>query len=56
MFFIFKKGKRNTKNAKDKLVETQNELDNLRKRSLEREQKVRRELQDEINKNSLRKD
>ncbi|RYM32138.1 hypothetical protein ERX46_15770 [Brumimicrobium glaciale] len=56
MFVIFKKGHRNTKNAKEKLEETQNELESLRKRSLEREQKVRRELQNEINKNNLRKD
>lgn len=54
LFFVFKKGQRNTKDAKEKLVDTQVELDTLRKRSMEREQKVRRELQDELNKNSRR--
>ncbi len=56
MFFVFKKGQKSTKLAKEKLTETQLELDNHRKRSLEREQKVRRELQDELNKRSTRKD
>ena len=32
------------------------ELESLRKRSLEREQIVRRELQDEINRNRLKKE
>lgn len=54
MFFVFKKGQKNTRDARDKLVETQVELETLRKRSMEREQKVRRELQDELNKNMRR--
>ncbi|PWH87045.1 hypothetical protein [Brumimicrobium oceani] len=56
LFLVYQKGNRKTKNANSKLEETQNELESLRKRSLEREQKVRRELQNEINKNSMRKD
>lgn len=56
LFFIFKKGQRNTKDAREKLASTEIELEGLRKRSLEREQKVRRELQDEINKNRLKKE
>ncbi|WP_417265480.1 hypothetical protein [Brumimicrobium sp.] len=51
LFFIYKKGNRKTKEAKAKFLETEQELEGLRKRSLEREQKIRRELQDEINKN-----
>jgi preprotein translocase subunit SecF len=54
LFFIYKKGRSKTKEARKKLVAIESELDSLRKRSLEREQKVRRELQDEINKNRLR--
>ena len=54
MFFVFKKGRSNTKIAKEKLTSTETELDSLRKRSLEKEQIIRRELQDEINKNSIR--
>ena len=54
MFFVFKKGRSNTKIAKEKLTSTETELDSLRKRSLEKEQINRRELQDEINKNSMR--
>src|SRR5690554_5486972 len=50
LFFIYKKGNRKTKEAKAKFLETEQELEGLRKRSLEREQKIRRELQDEINK------
>lgn len=56
LFLIFKKGNSKTKEAQGKLASTELELDTLRKRSLEREQKVRRELQDEINKNRLRKE
>lgn len=54
LFFRFKKSGSDTKEAKEKLSETEIELDNLRKRSLEREQKVRRQLQDEINKNKMK--
>jgi hypothetical protein len=35
---------------KEKLEETDNEFENFRQRSLEREQKIRRKLQDELNK------
>ncbi len=52
-FIVFKKGQSTTKAARLKLEETENELNSLRKRSLEREQKIRRELQDELNKNKL---
>jgi len=40
-----------TKEAKAKLAETEQEFEEHRKRALEREQQVRRKLQDEINKN-----
>ena len=56
LFFSFKKRHNDTKDAREKLAETESELDSLRKRSLEREQKVRRELQDEINKNKARRE
>ncbi|MDO4880169.1 MAG: hypothetical protein Q3983_02720 [Capnocytophaga sp.] len=51
--FIFKFGKSNaiTKNARKLLEETQLEYEEYRAKSIEREQKVRRQLQDEINKN-----
>ena len=39
-----------TKEAKQSLVETEEEFDEHRRTALEREQKVRRQLQDEINK------
>lgn len=39
-----------TVNAKENLTNLQDEFDEHRKRSLEREQKLRRELQDELNK------
>lgn len=54
LFFRFKKSHGDTKEAIAKLSETEIELDDLRKRSLEREQKVRRQLQDELNKNKLK--
>lgn len=56
LFISFKKRHNDTKDAREKLAETESELESLRKRSLEREQKVRRELQDEINKNKLRRE
>lgn len=56
LFISFKKRNNDTKDARDKLAETESELESLRKRSLEREQKVRRELQDEINKNKARRE
>ncbi len=51
LFLRFKKSHSHTKDALNKLEETENELEELRRMSLEREQKVRRQLQDELNKN-----
>lgn len=51
LFYRFKKSHVDTKEAIKKLHETENELEELRRLSLEREQKIRRQLQDEINKN-----
>ena len=39
-----------TSQAKKNLIDTENELSDLRKNSLKKEQKLRRLLQDEINK------
>lgn len=52
LFFIYKYKNSNsiTKEAKIALSETEEEFDDHRKVALEREQKVRRQLQDEINK------
>mgnify|MGYP003652230710 FL=1 len=52
LFFIYKFKNSNvvTKNAKHALAEIEEEFDEHRKTALEREQKVRRQLQDEINK------
>lgn len=52
IFFIFKFLKSNilTKEAQDNLLVVEQEFDQHRKKSLEREQKLRRQLQDEINK------
>ncbi|MFS4481490.1 tRNA (guanine-N1)-methyltransferase [Hyunsoonleella sp. 2307UL5-6] len=52
VFFIFKFKNSNavTKKAKHSLSEIEEEFDEHRKTALEREQKVRRQLQDEINK------
>ena len=49
--FQFKNSNVLTKSAKAKLNELESEFDEHRKTALEREQKVRRHLQDEINKN-----
>lgn len=51
--FIFKFSQSNiiTKNARKSLEEIQAEYEEYRAKSIEREQKVRRQLQDEINKN-----
>ena len=52
LYFIFKY-KNNiflTNAAKKQLIEVEQELANQRKKALEREQKLRRQLQDEINK------
>ncbi|EDP96193.1 tRNA (guanine-N1)-methyltransferase [Kordia algicida OT-1] len=53
LFFAyrFKSSNAITKEAKAKLAETELEFEEHRKRALEREQQVRRKLQDEINKN-----
>lgn len=52
LFFIYKFNNSNiiTKEAKKSLEESEMELEKQRKTSLEREQKLRRQLQDEINK------
>lgn len=52
LFFIYKFKNSNTitKGAKNALTEIEEEFDEHRKTALEREQKVRRQLQDEINK------
>jgi len=52
LFFIFKFNNSNaiTRNAKKQLAETEEEFEAHRKRALEREQKVMRRLQDELNK------
>lgn len=51
LFYRFKKSHTDTKDALKKLSETEHELEEVRRMSLEREQKIRRQLQDEINKN-----
>lgn len=48
--FKFKNSNTITKQAKKALLETEEEYEEYRRNSLEREQKVRRQLQDEINK------
>ena len=52
LLFIYKFRNSNsiTKQAKKSLIETEEEYEEYRRNSLEREQKVRRQLQDEINK------
>ena len=52
LYFVFKFTRSNvlTKKAKDNLYEVEKEFESHRKKSLEREQKLRRKLQDEINK------
>jgi len=49
--YKFNSSNRLTKNAKEKLNEVETEFEEHRRIALEREQKVRRQLQDEINKN-----
>ncbi|OSY87508.1 hypothetical protein WH52_11635 [Tenacibaculum holothuriorum] len=51
-FFIYKFNNSNsvTKETKDALVDVENEFEAHKKKALEREQKLRRQLQDEINK------
>ncbi|MFB9057909.1 tRNA (guanine-N1)-methyltransferase [Mariniflexile ostreae] len=57
LFFIYKFKNSNaiTRLAQDNLAEVEEEFDEHRKTALEREQKVRRQLQDEINKQKLKK-
>lgn len=52
VFFIFKFSKSNilTKKAQNNLLDVEENFEDHRKKSLEREQKLRRQLQDEINK------
>ncbi|MEE9407044.1 MAG: hypothetical protein V3V28_03100 [Polaribacter sp.] len=52
MYFIFKFSRSHiiTKKAENSLLDVEQEFDKHRKKSLEREQKLRRQLQDEINK------
>lgn len=51
-YFIFKFSKSNilTKEAQNNLLDIDQEFEQYRKKSIEREQKLRRQLQDEINK------
>jgi septal ring factor EnvC (AmiA/AmiB activator) len=49
--FQFKRSNAITKEAKDKLTEVETEYEDHRRNAVEREQKVRRQLQDELNKN-----
>lgn len=53
LFFVykFKNSNATTKEAKLKLSDLEGEYEDHRRKALEREQKVRRQLQDEINKN-----
>tara|TARA_R110002049_G_scaffold306635_1_gene505456 strand:- start:35432 stop:36058 length:627 start_codon:yes stop_codon:yes gene_type:complete len=57
LFFIYKFNNSNTvtRQAKHNLAEIEEEFDEHRKTALEREQKVRRQLQDEINKQKAKK-
>ena len=50
VFFKFKNSNAITKEARLKLADTETEFEGHRQRSLEREQQLRRKLQDEINK------
>lgn len=51
-FFVYKFSKSNilTKEAHESLISVEEEFNTFRKKSIEREQKLRRQLQDEINK------
>jgi hypothetical protein len=51
-YFIFKFSSSNvlTKEAQNSLLDVEQEFEQHRKKSLEREQKLRRQLQDEVNK------
>lgn len=51
LFYSFLNSHKTTKEAQLKMAEMEIELEDYRRNSLEREQKLRRKLQDEINKN-----
>ncbi len=51
IFYKFKNSHKVTKDSQLKLAEAEMELETNRQKSLEREQKLRRKLQDEVNKN-----
>lgn len=51
LFTQYKRSFTTTKNARTKQLEAEHELEEYKKLALEREQKIRRQLQDEINKN-----
>ncbi len=51
LFYKFKNSNSVTKSTLTKISETEEELDTFRQKSIEREQQLRRKLQDEINKN-----
>lgn len=58
IFFLaykFKNANTITNEAKNTLIEVEDEYEDYRRKALEREQKVRRQLQDEINKQKLTK-
>lgn len=51
LFIKYNNSNRVTKSTKIKLSETEDELESFRHRTIEKEQQLRRKLQDEINKN-----
>ena len=51
LFYRFKNSNAVTRDANQKLVETEAEFDDHRQKNLEQQQILRRKLQDEINKN-----
>lgn len=54
LFFKFKNSHIITKSTQEKLRETEEEYEAHRQRALQREQEIRRKLQDEINKNKTK--
>lgn len=54
LFFKFKNSNSVTKSTKTRLSETEGELETFRHKTIEKEQQLRRKLQDEINKNKDR--
>ncbi|MGG5577550.1 hypothetical protein ACPDHL_09435 [Myroides sp. C15-4] len=51
LFIQFKKSFTDTRDARKKQIDAESELEEYKKLALEREQKIRRQLQDELNKN-----